>query len=70
MQLKYLHVTCNYVSLNITTHHYPVDPVFFPFSPTAEPGPRLLITNYDTFSIKKYDGLQIATGITLLRQNY
>ena len=31
---------------------------------------RSVVTNYDTFSIKKYDGLLIATGITLLRQNY
>ena len=23
IDLKYLHVTCNYVSLNITTHHFP-----------------------------------------------
>ena len=27
IQLKYLHVTCNYVSLNITMHHYPSPPI-------------------------------------------
>ena len=27
IQLKYLHVTCNYVSLNITMHHYPTPPI-------------------------------------------
>ena len=25
--LKYIHVTCNYVSLNITMHHYPSAPI-------------------------------------------
>ena len=27
IQLTYLHVTCNYVSLNITMHHYPSPPI-------------------------------------------
>ena len=29
IRLKYLHVTCNYVSLNITMHHYPSAPIYY-----------------------------------------